>query len=158
MDKEYLSITDFAARAKVSKQSIYKRLNQLNNQLNNYVEMIDNQRMIDIRALQEIYGIEVEQPSQPKNNQVEQPNQPDSQPQNDTEKLLIEMLQKELDEKNKQIENLQRLVDQEQQLNMANHKKILLLEEKLQEQEPDEQSEPTEQQTKKSWWNRIFDK
>lgn len=154
MDKEYLSITDFAARAKVSKQSIYKRLNQLNNKLNNYVEKVDNQKMIDIRALQEVYGMEVEQPSQPKVNQVEQPSQPDIQLQNDTEKLLIEMLQKELDEKNKQIENLQRIIDQEQQLNMANHKKILLLEEKLQDKEPDEQAEPT----KKSLWQRIFNK
>ena len=76
METEYLSIKDFAKRAGVSQQSLYKRLNKLNNQLNNYIKLIDNQKMIDIRALQEVYGVEVEQPIQPFIQPVEQPIQP----------------------------------------------------------------------------------
>ena len=62
MKTEYLTIKDFAERAGVSQQAIYK---QVERKLNNYVKMVENQKMIDIRALQEVYGVEVEQPIQP---------------------------------------------------------------------------------------------
>lgn len=96
MGAEYLSIKDFAKRAGVSQQSLYKRLNKLNNQLNNYIKLVDNQKMIDIRALQEVYGVEVEQPIQPIIQPVEQPIQPNLQ-------ATIESLSKELERKSEEL-------------------------------------------------------
>ena len=145
MKTEYLSIKDFAERAGVSQQSLYKRLNKLNNQLNNYIKLVDNQKMIDIRALQEVYGVEVEQPIQPKVEQVEQPIQPNFDSILSQNQQMIDMLKEQLEAKDKQIENLQKLLDQEQQLNAMNHEKILLLESKLEE-------------PPKGFWTRVFKK
>ena len=97
METEYISIKDFAEKAGVSQQSLYKRLNKLNNQLNNYIKLIDNQKMIDIRALQEVYGVEVEQPIQPFIQPVEQPIQPLLQ-------ATIESLSKELERKSEELQ------------------------------------------------------
>ena len=108
METEYISIKDFAEKAGVSQQSLYKRLNKLNNQLNNYVKMVENQKMIDIRALQEVYGVEVEQPIQPIIQPVEQPIQPIIQPvEQPIQPLLqatIESLSKELERKSEELQ------------------------------------------------------
>ena len=174
METEYLSIKDFAKKAGVSQQSLYKRLNNPNNQLNNYVKMVENQKMIDIRALQEVYGVEVEQPIQPIIQPVEQPIQPLLQ-------ATIESLSKELERKSeelqakdkqyadlkasmeeqlkvkdKQIEHYGKLLDQEQQLNAMNQQKILALESKLEEPNEVDPKESDEQQ--KGFWAKIFKK
>lgn len=60
MDK-YISIKEFAARANVSTQSIYKKLSQVDNKLQAYCKQVDKQKMLNIKALQEVYGVEVEQ-------------------------------------------------------------------------------------------------
>lgn len=98
---EYLTIKEFAEKADVSQQAIYK---QVERKLNNYIKLVDNQKMIDIRALQEVYGIEVEQPFQPKIQPVEQPIQPSNQ--QIIDRLLFDMLQEELHKKNEQIDIL----------------------------------------------------
>ena len=66
---DYLTIKEFAEKVGVSQQAIYK---QVERKLKNYVKLIDNQKRIDIRALQEVYGIEIEQPIQPNVEPVEQ--------------------------------------------------------------------------------------
>lgn len=63
MENEYISVKEFAEKAGISVQAVYKRLN---NRLKQYVKVVDNQKMLDIRALQDIYGIKVKQPIQPK--------------------------------------------------------------------------------------------
>ena len=156
MGAEYLSIKDFAKRAGVSQQSLYKRLNKLNNQLNNYIKLVDNQKMIDIRALQEVYGVEVEQPIQPKIEPVEQPIQPNFDSILSQNQQMIDMLKEQLEAKDKQIESLQKLLDQEQHLNAMNHEKILLLESKLEEPNEVDPKESDEQQ--KGFWAKIFKK
>ena len=155
MKTEYLSIKDFAKRAGVSQQSLYKRLNKLNNQLNNYIKLVDNQKMIDIRALQEVYGVEVEQPIQPKIEPVEQPIQPNFDSILSQNQQMIDMLKEQLEAKDKQIENLTKLLDQEQQLNAMNQQKILALETKL--EEPTEPVEPDEEPPK-GLFSRFFKK
>lgn len=178
METEYLSIKDFAKRAGVSQQAIYK---QVERKLNNYVKMVENQKMIDIRALQEVYGVEVEQPIQPKIEPVEQPIQPILQ-------ATIESLSKELERKSEELQakdkqyadlkatndklinqmeekdkqhhdeivNLQKLLDQEQQLNAMNQQKILALETKL--EEPNETDPKESDETQKGFWSRLFKK
>ena len=174
MGAEYLSIKDFAKRAGVSQQAIYK---QVERKLNNYVKMVENQKMIDIRALQEVYGVEVEQPIQPKIEPVEQPIQPNFDSILSQNQQMIDMLKEQLEAKDKQIENLQKQKDEmekqhhdekmelistlnESQENLklaqmlqANaEKKVLQLEESKQEPvEPDE--EPP-----KGFWAKIFKK
>lgn len=59
----------------------------------------------------------------------------------ETVSALVSMLQRELKAKNEQIANLQKLLDQEQQLHMVSEQRLLLLEEKQEEPEP----------TKKKW-------
>lgn len=71
MGDRYLSIKDFANAAGVSVQSVYKRLNQVDNSLNQYLNQIDGKKMLNIQALQDIYGIKVEQPvEQPLNQNI----------------------------------------------------------------------------------------
>lgn len=97
MVDQYVSIKEFAARAGVSPQSVYKRLNQVGNQLSNYIKPVGNQRMLNIRALQDVYGIEVDNQNQP----VEQPVVNFSQP--DQMQDQIKMLQDQLGIKDQQL-------------------------------------------------------
>ena len=131
MDKEYLSIKEFAELAGVSQQAIYK---QLNNKLKKYLKVVDNKKMLNKSAL-ELFK------KQENSSTVEQ--------------QLINMLQTELNQKNEQIATLQKLLDQEQQLHAMARQELKLLEEKNQEPEVVE-PEPTEPE-KKSWW-KIFKK
>lgn len=153
METEYLSIKDFAKRAGVSQQAIYK---QVERKLNNYVKMVDNQKMIDIRALQEVYGIEVEQPIQPKVEQVEQPIQPNFDSILSQNQQMIDMLKEQLEAKDKQIENLQKALDQAQMLNAMDKKKIEALEIKL--EEPNETDPKESDEPPKGFWSRLFKK
>lgn len=57
-----LTIKEFAELAGVSRQTVYK---QLNNRLNPYCQLVDNQKMLEGRALAEVFGISVDQPCQP---------------------------------------------------------------------------------------------
>ena len=68
----------------------------------------------------------------------------------------LDILNEQLKTKDKQIENLQKLLDQEQHLNAMNHEKILLLESKLEEPNEVDPKESDEQQ--KGFWAKIFKK
>lgn len=136
-EDEYISIKEFAKRAGVSVQSIYKRLNGLNNPLNQYIKLVENQKMLNISALEEIYGIEVEQPIQPIHSTHSTPSTPHSisekdkktETKSETVSDLVSILEKELGAKNEQIAHLQKLLDQEQQLRMISEQKLLQIEE-----------------------------
>ncbi len=54
---DLLTIAEFAEMAGVSKQSVYKRLN---NQLKEYCQLVSTKKMLKHQALKDIYGIEVE--------------------------------------------------------------------------------------------------
>lgn len=102
-DQEYISIKAFAERAGVSPQSIYKRLNQVDNQLNNYIKPVGNQRMLNIKALQDIYGIEVVN----QNQSVEQPVANGYQSAIDSLKEQIDQDRRDMQLKDEQIKFLQ---------------------------------------------------
>lgn len=149
-DQEYISIKEFAARAGVSPQAVYKRLNQVDSQLINYIKQVGNQRMLNIQALQDIYGIEVDNQNQP----VEQPvvnfNQPDQirllqeqlnvkdqqlreQAEQEQKKdEQIRMLQEQLIEQDQrhheQIQTMQELLSQEQKLHLLSVQRVQELE------------------------------
>lgn len=145
MKDEYISVKEFAKRAGVSVQSLYKRLNGLNNPLNQYIKLVDNQKMLNISALEEIYGIEVEQPIQP-NHSTYSTFHSTSESINeaviDTLLKQTEILKKELEIKNIQIKELnerlsesQKLLAYQQQLQAMAEQKLQLLEQKEIQQE-----------------------
>lgn len=120
---EYISVSEFAKLVQKSPQSIYK---QLNNRLNPYVKLVDNQKMLNTRALTEIYGIEVEQPIQP---ELTTYSTTDSTQDNQLIALLQQtqsILKKQLEEKDKLLAQqgqqitdlLRKLDDKEEKINV----------------------------------------
>ena len=143
MEQEFLSIKDFAARAGVSAQAIYKRLNNPDDELINWLKADGKQKMLAAAALSLFQKKEettsCETNCQPVDNQ------------------LITMLQEELRQKNEQIATLQRLLGQEQQLRLVADQRILMLESGNQEAEHIEQNThqeeaPDEPPKRKRWW------
>lgn len=65
--KEYLTVKEFAEIANVSTQSVYKRLAT---SLQPYVKEVANQKVLNIQALQDVYGIEVGNSCKPKRQEV----------------------------------------------------------------------------------------
>lgn len=154
----YLSIKDFAQAAGVSVQSIYKRLNQVENPLNQYLNLIDGKKMLDIKALKDLYGVEVAQ-------LVVQPLNQSCQPDSTSDIAIkalnqqLEVLQGQLKSKDLQIEELNQrlkesmqLLDQQQKLTAIAEQKVLMLE----QQSANPEENPEERESKKSWWKRIF--
>jgi len=89
--KELVTVKEFAELAGKSKQAIYK---QLNNRLEGYVQVVNNQNMIERRALKDVYGID--------------PGKiPDPNIQSKLEQTLYDILRAELEAKNEQILALQ---------------------------------------------------
>ena len=120
---ELLKISEYAEIKGITKQAVYKQLNNKECKLNNYLKVVDGQKYIDIKALEDIELNEVKQPFNNPIKQVEQQF-------NDG---LINLLEKQLEEKDKQIqtllkqiEDLHTLLSQSQQLQAAD--KQLLLE------------------------------
>lgn len=131
-ENRLLTVKEFAEIAGVSVQSVYKRLNT---QLSTFVKLVENRKMLEYRALREIYGIDI----QPKLNEVEQIIQPSLMEK--TINLLEkqnEQLSKELEIKNKQIQELnnrlaecQTLLNQQQQLNVISEKRCIEISEDI---------------------------
>lgn len=112
MKKEkLLSVGEVAKLVGVSKQAIYKRIST---DLQPFVQLVENKKFLKIGVLEKFESTK---------------ESTKESTQNSFEKQIIDMLQNELDNKNKQISEMQKLLDQEQQLRMAEHKKVLLLEE-----------------------------
>lgn len=133
--KEYLTIKEFADIAGVSKQAVYQRLTGA---LKPYVSVKDGVKYLNIRAL-ELYKGDDAVKKLKKNNQEES-----NSVQVD---LMVELLKRELDEKNKQIDELYKLLEQSQ-VNLSQAQYRLQLIEDQRNEEPEEKKE--------SWWKRWF--
>jgi hypothetical protein len=107
-NNELISISDYAALKGISKQAVYK---QLNNRLKPFLIEVDNRKYISVKALSQeeqtkLKGVEqpiqsqVEQPFQPIQPQVEQPSQPSPT-----------FFEQQIAEKDKQIESLLRQIE-----------------------------------------------
>ena len=194
---EYITVKELAKRAGITPQAVYKELNRAGSRLATYLKTIDNQKMLNMRALSEVYGVGSEPRGTAGNQPVEQlDNQPDNQP--DSPKTLntrvlsgvngaggesegttenkqgeqpveqkdeasveiIALLRSELEEKNRQIEQLHELLSQEQRLNAVSQQKILMLEARNGEpaaKEPETAgTEEAESPKRKGWLGRIF--
>lgn len=143
MEQEFLSIKDFAARAGVSAQAIYKRLNNPGDELINWLKADGKQKKLAAAALS-LFQKKEESTSCETNYQP-------------VDNQLIAMLQEELRQKNEQIATLQKLLGQEQQLRLVADQRILMLESGNQEAEHIEQNThqeeaPAEPPKRKRWW------
>ena len=131
--KEYLTIKEFADIAGVSKQAVYQRLTGT---LKPYVSVKEGVKYLNIRAL-ELYKGDDAVKKLKKNNQEESNSvQVDS---------MVELLKRELDQKNKQIDELHKLLEQSQ-VNLSQAQYRLQLIEDQRNEEPEEKKE--------SWWRR----
>lgn len=102
-----LTIKAFAKASGRSQQTIYK---QIGTRLAPFVREIDGQKYIEHRALMEVFGIDAEQPTQPReNNSFNSENNPEHE--------LYTILREELAAKNGQIERLQAQLDEQIQIN-----------------------------------------
>lgn len=110
MKEEYISISEFAKRAGVSKQAVYKRLST---DLSTELKEVENQKMLKVSALSR-FGVK----------QVDQPVDSLSQGIIDLLREELEAKNKQLEAKDKQIEQMQRLLDQQQQLHAASLKAL----------------------------------
>lgn len=157
MEQELLSVKDFATRAGVSVQAIYKRLNKVDNELNKYVFVIDGQKRLDATALS-LFADTSDASADSTGCST------GCSTGLTVEYRYIETLEAELERKNEQIEKLQQLLSQEQQLRLVADKRILLLEEQVSSvSAPDEEqnTEATEgvleeESRPRHWWQKLF--
>ena len=133
--KEYLTIKEFAEAAGVSKQAVYQRLTGA---LKPYVSIRDGIKYVNIKALKLYKGDDAVKKLKKNNQEESNIVQVDS---------MVELLKRELDEKNKQIDELHKLLEQSQvDLSQAQYR-LQLIEDQRNE-EPEEKKE--------SWWKRWF--
>ena len=140
----YISVSQYAEIKGITKQAVYK---QLNGKLKNFLIMVDNQKFIDINALNDI--------ERKKLNNFEQPvQQPVEQPLNNEIQLF---LQNQINEKDEQIKTLLNQIDQLQDQNtkltdlLKNSQLLLAVEKKVMLEESAEN-----QQEKKKGFLNIF--
>ena len=119
---EYISIKEFSRLADVTPQSIYRRLDSIDNVLSKYVKVIDNKKMLNIEALKDIYNVNIEENTKQHEQDVASVEQL---------KSMIETLTKQLEEKDLQIRELTKLLGQEQQLHLLEKQKLEQIETKL---------------------------
>lgn len=174
--KLFLTVREFAQRAGVSNQAIYK---QTKSQLSTYVSTIDNQKYIDSKALSDVFGIDIDNlvDNQVDNQKIntestaaaadQQQNQPD------VSKELLEMLKEEIKKKDQQIEKLQESLDKAytQISEMAQKAQYITAADKtekiMMQQTDDKIIDPAadnnndvdeKKELKKSFWQRLFRK
>ena len=109
MKDEYLTIAEFAKRAGVTKQAIYKRLN---NDLAPFSTIVEGQKCVNSKALS-LFGV---QPIEPDASTTIIDLAAHLQKQHDTLSHLVDVLEAELAAKDEQIKSLSQSLDQEQQL------------------------------------------
>lgn len=144
--EQYITVSEFSKRANVTRQYVYQ---QLDKKLKEYVKVVDNKKMLNIKGLElftqeEDCKVVEQQFSQQLNNQVDSLNK------------QIESLLDQLKAKDEQIKDLSTMVKQEQALHLATQQKLLLLEQKQEHQEQpkeeDTQLDQPVESAKRQWW------
>ena len=153
---EYLSQKQIADRFGVPKQKIYRCI-KLNHIKEAHSEVVKGNTvlMYDMQAIEQIESILKGGATTSSEAHSEVHHEALNEALNEAVLKQLDILNEQLKAKDKQIENLTKLLDQEQQLNAMNHEKILLLESKL--EEPTEPVEPDDEPPK-GFWTRFFKK
>lgn len=136
---EYVSIKKFAEYAGISQQAVYQRLDTT---LKPYVKVVKGHKKLNIQALNDIYSIDIEKIEQEKQQDFKQDNQA----------KIISILQDQLVQKDKEINRLYDLLDQQQKLHALDKQRLLELEAPAE----DPPAESPQTNTKKGFWKSIF--
>ena len=113
-NKQYITVSEFAERANISKQRVYQLLNK---RLKEFVKVVDSKKMLDITALESFKSQEGCSNIQEGCSNIQEGCSSLEQEQNSTLDLLkttIDMLQKQLEEKDKTIHELTEALKAEQ--------------------------------------------
>ena len=133
----YISIANFAKEAGVSKQAVYSRLKSQD--LNKFIKLENGKKLINIKAL-ELFNKSSSQSSFKVEQDLES-----------TEREYIEFLKKQIEELQRDKQELYRLLDQQQQLTAQANATIKLL------QAPKEEASVIQQERKKpGFFARLF--
>ena len=153
MASEYLSTKQIADKLNLPKQKVYRCI-KLNHIKEAHTETVKGNTvlMYDKQAIEQIESIL--QGGASTSSEAHQKAVHDTV--NEAVLKQLEILNEQLKTKDKQIENLQKLLDQEQQLNAMNQQKILALESKL--EEPNETDPKESDEIPKGFWAKIFKK
>ena len=141
----YISIADFAKEAGVSKQAVYSRLKSQD--LNKFIKLENGKKLINTKAL-ELFN---KSSSQSSSNQVEQGLE-------STEREYIESLKKQIEELQRDKQELYRLLDQQQQLTAQANATIKKLQAPKEEASiiQQEQQQEQQEQKKQGFFARLF--
>lgn len=140
----YISIADFAKEAGVSKQAVYSRLKSQD--LNKFIKLENGKKLINTKAL-EFFNKSSSQSSFNQFNQVEQGLE-------STEREYIESLKKQIEELQRDKQELYRLLDQQQQLTAQANATIKLLQAPKEEASVIQQEK--QEQKKQGFFARLF--
>ena len=143
----YISIADFAKEAGVSKQAVYSRMKSQD--LNKLVKLENGKKLINTKAL-ELFN---KSSSQSSFNQFEQGLE-------STEREYIESLKKQIEELQRDKQELYRLLDQQQQLTAQANATIKQLQLQAPKEEASiiqqEQQQERQEQKKQGFFARLF--
>lgn len=144
---KYISIADFAKQAGVSKQAVYSRLKSQD--LNKFIKLENGKKLINTKAL-EFFN---KSSSQSSFNQVEQGLE-------SAEREYIEFLKKQIEELQRDKQELYRLLDQQQQLTAQANATIKLLQSPKEEasviQQEKQEKQEKQEQKKQGFFARLF--
>ena len=148
-EKQYITVAEYAEIKGISKQAVYK---QLNNKLKDYVEIVENKKCLKISVLEgsvQPHSTKDEQPIQPVSTEVEQPIQPVWEAQLKEKDKTIDSLLRQIEALQKQNDRLTDLLQNSQML-LAVEKQQLI---SAQEAKTEDTAEPIQQKPKK----KLFD-
>ena len=144
---KYISIADFAKEAGVTKQAVYSR--QKSQDLNKFIKLENGKKLINTKAL-ELFN---KSSSQSSFNQFEQGLE-------STEREYIESLKKQIEELQRDKQELYRLLDQQQQLTAQANATIKQLQLQAPKEEASiiqqEQQQERQEQKKQGFFARLF--
>ncbi len=135
MENKFISVSEYAKIKGISKQAVYK---QLNNKLKEFVVMVENKKFLDIAVLTAEELNQIEQPLNQPFNHVEQP----------ADNHLLLLLEKQIEEKDNTIKSLLAQIESLQEQNgkltdLLNNSQILLGMEKKQQLLEQDNQKPT---------------
>ena len=143
MKNKYISVSEFAKAAGVSKQAVYSRLKSQD--LNKFIKLENGKKLINTKAL-ELFN-------KSSFNQVEQGLE-------STEREYIEALKKQIEELQRDKQELYRLLDQQQQLTAQANATIKQLQLQAPKEEASiiqqEQQQEKQEHKKQGFFARLF--
>lgn len=147
-EKDYISVKEFIKVVDRTEQSIYKRLKNKDDELNNYAKKFSHGIKLHKNAVREVYARDLTDEQifgligrvekvEPKVEEIKQLDytREKQEEEKKKDKELIEVLEREIEKKDKIIEDLTKSLNYQQQLSLADKQTILQLQE-INEQKP----------------------